>query len=74
MIWVKPSENRPHRCRESDKGEMKYYIRLAAETKVAQDEEVKRLWLQSSTPFDDREASNSGKKTYSNQITLAVEF
>ena len=74
VIWVKPSEARPHRCRESDKGEMKYYIRLAAETKVARDEEIKRLWQQSSTPFDDREASNSGKKTYSNQITSAVEF
>ena len=63
MIWVKPSEARPHMCRESDKGEMKYYFRQAAETKVAQDQEIKRLCLENSTPFDDRAASDSGKKT-----------
>ena len=74
VIWVKPSEARPHLCRESDKGDMKYYIRQAAETKVAQDQEIKRLCLENSTPFDDRAASNNGKKTYSNQITLAVEY
>ena len=73
VIWVKPSETRPHMCRESDKGEMKYYIRHNAETKVAQEEEIKRLCLENSTPFDDRAASDSGKKTYSNRITLAVE-
>ena len=73
VIWVKPSETRPHKCRESDKGEMKYYIRQATETKVAQDQEIKRLCLENSTPFDDRAASDSGKKTYSNQITLAVQ-
>ena len=53
---------------------MKYYIREAAEIKVAQEEEIKRLCLENSTPFDDRAASNNGKKTYSNQITLAVEY
>lgn len=74
VIWVKPSEARPHMCRESDKGEMKYYFRQAAETKVAQDQEIKRLCLENSTPFDDRAASDSGKKTIGNEITLTVEF
>jgi len=70
VIWVKPSEDRPHTCRESDKGEMKFYIRQAAETKVAQDQEIKRLCRENSTPFDDRTASDSGKKTSSNEITF----
>ena len=74
VIWVKPSEARPHMCRESDKGEMKYYFRQTAETKVAQDQEIKRLCLENSTPFDDRAASDSGKKTIGNEITLTVEF
>lgn len=53
---------------------MKYYFRQAAETKVAQDQEIKRLCLENSTPFDDRAASDSGKKTIGNEITLTVEF
>lgn len=35
VIWIRPSEQRPHSCRESDKGDFKYYIREAAETKKA---------------------------------------
>ena len=72
VIWVKPSENRPHRCRESDKGELKHYIRQAAETKVAQDQEITILCQQSSTPFDDRTASDSGKKTYSSENYIRI--
>ena len=64
VIWVKPSEARPHMRRESDKGELKFYIRQAAETKVAQHQEIMRLCQENSTPFDDRTASDSSKKTY----------
>ena len=72
MIWVRPSEQRPHSCREHDKGDFKYYIREAAETKEADDQQEKRLCRENSTPFDDRLAIDSGKKTYSTEITLEI--
>ena len=61
VIWVRPSDERPHMCRASDKGEYKYYFREATQTKIAQAQEVTRLCQYNSTPFDDRTAIESGK-------------
>ena len=63
VIWVRPSDVRPHMCKDSEKGELKYYIREASETKIAQQPEITRLCQYNSTPFDDRGAFDSGKST-----------
>ena len=38
VIWAMASDNRPHTCRESEKGDNRYYIRRATETKKASPE------------------------------------
>ena len=60
------SDNRPHTCKESEKGENRYYIRRGTETKKASPEEIEQLlYLKNKIPFDDRRAiDNSGKKIY----------
>ena len=64
VIWAMASDNRPHTCRESEKGGNEYYIRRATETKKASPDEVRQLLsLHSKIPFDDRRALDSG--TYS---------
>jgi len=60
VIWATASYNRPHMCREGDKGQNYYYIRNATQTKKASVEEQRQL-LQCMTPFDDRRAVASRK-------------
>lgn len=61
VIWAMASDNRPHTCRESEKGKNLYYIRRATETKKAsRDEEYQLLSLHSKIPFDDRRAVDHG--------------
>ena len=44
VIWVRPSDNRPHTCRESNKSnEWNYYIRDGTETKKAKPEQISLL-------------------------------
>lgn len=60
-IWAMASDNRPHTCRESEKGENRYYIRRATETrKASPDEERRLLHMHAKIPFDDRRAFDSG--------------
>ena len=62
VIWAMASDNRPHTCKESAKGENRYYIRRATETrKASPDEERQLLSLHAKIPFDDRRAFDSGK-------------
>ena len=61
VIWVRPSDERPHQRRECDKGEFKYYIREAAETKIAQQQQITHLSRYKNVPFDDRSAIDTGK-------------
>ena len=60
------SDNRPHTCKESEKGEYRYYIRRGTETKKATPGEIEELlYLKNKIPFDDRRAmDNSGKRIY----------
>ena len=68
VIWAMASDNRPHSCKESEKGQSRYYIRRATETrKASSDEERQLLTLHSKIPFDDRRAHTSG-------ILLTVDF
>ena len=62
-IWVRPSDNRPHTCRESNKSnEWNYYIREGTETKKAKPEQISLLHQHfRAPPFDDRKAHNTGK-------------
>lgn len=61
VIWAIASDNRPHTCRESEKGENRYYIRRATETKKASPEEERHLLsIHCKIPFDDRRALDSG--------------
>ena len=61
VIWAIASDNRPHTCRESEKGENRYYIRRATETKKASPEEERQLLsIHCKIPFDDRRALDSG--------------
>ena len=61
VIWAMASDNRPHTCRESEKGENRYYIRRATETrKASPDEERRLLHMHAKIPFDDRRAFDSG--------------
>ena len=61
VIWAMASDNRPHTCRESEKGENRYYIRQATETRTASpDEERRLLHMHSKIPFDDRRAFDLG--------------
>lgn len=65
VIWAVASDDRPHTCKESEKGENRYYIRRGTETKKASAGEIEQLlYLKSKIPFDDRRAiDNSGKRT-----------
>jgi ATP-dependent DNA helicase RecG len=57
VIWAQASDDRPHKVRESAKGEYGYFIRKGPETKRASDKEIKTLLENSSKiPFDDRMA------------------
>jgi len=59
---VTASENGPHQCRESAKGEFQYYIRRGTETiKTSPEERNELLRMQNKIPFDDRMAVDSGK-------------
>lgn len=66
VIWAMASDNRPHTCKESEKGENIYYIRRGTETKKASPGEIEQLlYLKNKIPFDDRRAiDNSGKRIY----------
>ena len=67
VLWAPASDNRPHTCKESEKGENRYYIRRGTETKKASLEEIEQLlYLKNKIPFDDRRAiiDNSGQKIY----------
>ena len=63
VIWVRPSDNRPHTCRESNKSnEWNYYIRDGTETKKVKPEQISLLHQHfRAPPFDDRKAHNTGK-------------
>ena len=63
VIWVRPSDNRPHMCRESKKSnEWNYYIREGTETRKARPEQISLLHQHSGAPpFDDRQAPTTGK-------------
>lgn len=62
VIWAMASDNRPHTCKESEKGDNRYYIRRATETKKASpDEERQLLSRHNKIPFDDRRALDTGK-------------
>lgn len=62
VIWATASENGPHECRKSDKGEFQHYIRIGPQTMKASQEEIKQLQLQhTNIPFDDRSARDFGK-------------
>ena len=63
VIWVRPSDNRPHMCRESDgSNEWNCYIREGAETKKAKPEQISLLHQYSGAPpFDDRKVRSTGK-------------
>ena len=63
VIWAMASDNRPHMCKEREKGEHRYYIRRGTETKKASPREIEGLlYLKNKIPFDDRRAmDNSGK-------------
>ena len=63
FIWVRPSDNRPHTCRESNKSnEWNYYIRDGTETKKVKPEQISLLHQHfRAPPFDDRKAHNTGK-------------
>ena len=66
VLWAMASDNRPHTCKESEKGEYRYYIRRGTETKKATPGEIEELlYLKNKIPFDDRRAmDNSGKRIY----------
>lgn len=62
VIWATASENGPHECRMSDKGDFQYYIRRGPQTMKASREEITQLLLQhTKMPFDDRSARDLGK-------------
>ena len=63
VIWVRPSDNRPHTCRESNKSnEWNYYIRDGTETKKVKPEQISLLHQHfRAPPFDDRKAHNTCK-------------
>ena len=64
VIWATASDNGPHKCRESNKGVFQYYIRRGSETLKASQNEIERLLLQhNKTPFDNRMARRTGKKS-----------
>ena len=63
VIWAMASDNKPHTCRESDKGRDLYYVRQGTETKKATPEQIEELLRQGNKiPFDDRRAIDYGKK------------
>ena len=61
VVMAAASYNRPHMCRESDKGENCYYIRQGTETKKASVDEQRLYLSQQKTPFDDRRAQDFRK-------------
>ena len=57
VIWSQASDNRPHKARESEKGDHHHFIRKGVQTMRATDEEIKLLMESSQKiPFDDRMA------------------
>ena len=63
VIWAMASDNKPHTCRESEKGMDLYYVRQGTETKKATPEQIEELLRQGNKiPFDDRRAIDYGKK------------
>ena len=65
VIWAMASDNRPHTCREGEKGDDRYYIRRGTETKKASPGEIQQLLLmKSKIPFDDRRADTSGERIF----------
>ena len=74
VIWAMASDNRPHTCRESEKGENRYYIRRATETKKASPDDERQLrYMHSKIPFDDRRAFDSGKMLTISPIRLLLK-
>ena len=64
VIWATPSENGPHQCRESAKGNFLYYIRKATSTVKATSKEQSQLMSQHcKRPFDERMAIDRGKRS-----------
>ena len=64
VIWAMASDNKPHTCKESDKGSDLYYVRHGTETKKATPEQIAELLRQGNKiPFDDRRAIDYGKKS-----------
>ena len=64
VIWATASENGPHECRVSAKGEFQFFIRSGPQTIKASREEVVQLLQQhTKMPFDDRSARDLGKKS-----------
>lgn len=62
VIWATTSENGPHECRMSAKGDFRHYIRCGPQTVEASREQVTRLLMQhTKMPFDDRIARDFGK-------------
>ncbi|PFX12198.1 hypothetical protein AWC38_SpisGene23882 [Stylophora pistillata] len=72
VIWATASENGPHECRKSDRGEFQFYIRRGPQTLMASPGERTQLLLQhNKTPFDDRMAGHivQSRKYLFNPIT-----
>ena len=64
VIRAMASDDGPHECRESNKGVFQFYIRRGTQTIRASQEERTQLLLQhNKTPFDDRMARHTGKKS-----------
>ncbi|PFX23780.1 hypothetical protein AWC38_SpisGene11647 [Stylophora pistillata] len=75
VIWVGPSDNRPHTCRESHKADkLNYYIREGTETKKAKKGQISLLLQHKAPPFDDRKATNTelGTQLNENSIDLTL--
>ncbi|PFX23779.1 hypothetical protein AWC38_SpisGene11648 [Stylophora pistillata] len=75
VIWVRPSDERPHTCKESNKaGKLNYYIREGTETKKAKREQISLLFKRKAPPFDDRKTTNTelGSLLNENSIDLRL--
>ncbi|PFX23778.1 hypothetical protein AWC38_SpisGene11649 [Stylophora pistillata] len=57
VIWAMASDNKPHTCKENEKGRDLYYVRQGTETKMATPVQIEELLRQGNKiPFDDRRA------------------
>ncbi|PFX21779.1 hypothetical protein AWC38_SpisGene13689 [Stylophora pistillata] len=64
VIWAMASDNKPHTCKENEKGRDLYYVRQGTETKMATPVQIEELLRQGNKiPFDDRRAIDYGKKS-----------